>query len=408
MTMSKRRKTQAVLLGSLFLSLSLLLFTIAPVAAAGFDVSSVLLKVSLNKNDQGRRSIAISSESGDEFAILTHVSGVTAADSSFSMGPGTQTVDVIFDSSGLDPGVYVGSLKVKSTSDEVAVPLIFEVESRDVFFDALVTLPPQSSDLPPGGKLPAQIKIFDLVSSGEEGLGPSVVDVDYFVYAGDGNIVHTESERLSVERQTQISKTVAFPEHMKEGTYVFSVVVHYKSSVGTSSAPFRISLSRESSSSPLLSGFDSPFFLVLASVFAFFVVLVILFVYLIHDRDRFIIDLRKFHVSEMETHHHFLTAQADIIHEKKKTHRSELAAQIREKIRLLKDKHQQQIREMKHLRERGDIRKMGKKLAAWKRAGYNTLGLEYRLKGVNTQDLKNIVAKLKKKYNVTEEYKKNE
>ena len=397
MTMKKRNWIVLALVVLLALSLA--------ANAVQFDASSVLFKVSLNKDDVARRSLSISSQSSGEFSITSSVSGVTIDPPQFDLDGGTRSVDIVFDSSGTDPGVYVGDLTIASGPDVLAIPLIFDVESQDVFFDGTVTLP--SGDVHPGGKLISQVKIFDLVSDDEGGLGPSFVDVDYFVYAHDGTVVHTESERLSVERQTQISKTVVFPESVKEGTYVFAAIIRYKSSVGTASAPFRIAKASDATAVAASNArFDRQFFLALSAVLVFFVILVILFVYLIHDRDKFILDLRQFHSSEMEQHHHFLTAQAEVIHHRTRAHRTELAHQVREKIQLLKHKHQKQLQEMERLRHAGEIKKMQQKLAEWKKAGFNTLGLEYRLKGMTTKDITGIMEKLKKSYGV-EGYKKS-
>jgi hypothetical protein len=397
MTMKKRNWIVLALVVLLVLSLA--------ARAVPFDASSVLFTVSLNKNDITRRALSISSPSGGEFTVATPVSGVTIDPPQFSLEAGTATVDVVFDSSGVDPSVYVGDLTIISDSDTLDIPLIFEVESQDVFFDGTVTLP--SGDVPIGGKLLAQVKIFDLISAGEEDLGPSIVDTDYFVYTSDGTVIHTESERLSVERQTQISKAVVFPDHVKEGTYVFAAVIRYKSSIAAASAPFRISASSDAASVASSNArFDRQFFLVLGAVLIFFVILIGLFVYLIHDRDKFIIDLRQFHSSEMEQHHHFLTAQAEVIHHRTRAHRTELARQVRHKIQLLKKKHKKQVEEMERLRRAGEIKKMQQKLAEWKKAGFNTLGLEYRLKGMTTKDITGIMEKLKKSYRV-EGYKKS-
>lgn len=391
MTMLKKRN-------SMLIAVVLLLFTLAlAVQAVPFDASSVLFKVSLTKNDVARRELSVSSSSAGEFTFRTSVAGVTVDPPQLSADAGMKTVDVVFDSSGTDPGVYVGALTLQSDDDALDIPIIFEVESQDVFFDGTITLP--AGDVPLGGKLTGQVKVFDLVSAGDTELGPSVIDIDYFVYAHDGSVVHTESERLSVERQTQISKTIGFPEYVEEGMYVFAAVVRYKSSIGTASAPFRIS--SEVSAASSASRFDRQFFFVLTAVLAFFVILIVLFIYIIHDRDKFILDLRNFHFSEMESHHNVLAAQAEIIHHRTRAHRTELAKQVRDKIQLLKQKHQKQAEEMQRLRDAGEMKKMQQKLAEWKKAGFNTMGLEYRLKGISAKDMAGIMARLKKSYGVT-------
>lgn len=383
-----QKKRLLVLFAAVFFSTLLI--------ADAFNVSSLLLKVSVRKNDAAQRTITITTETGDNLVLGVDVPGVSIGEPSLNLQPGEHVIDVKFNPSGIDPGVYVGGLSVAGLENEAFIPIIFEVESRDVFFDSTITIPPQYNDIVAGGKLVTQVKIFDLFSSNTPSVG--VVDVQYLIYDKHGDVVSAETESISVEKETQLTKTVSFPEYMKEGMYVFAVIASYKSSVSTASHFFTVSapppeaVAEESS-------FDKSLIVVLGSVFAFFAVLIFLFVYLIHDRDKFILALKRYHESELEEHREFLHNQARVItHKKKGPIGKDLKNEIHRKINELKAKHRKQLEEMERLKSSGTLQQMQQKLELWKRAGYDTLGLEYRLKGLSQGEMRRLLAKMKKKY----------
>ena len=378
--------------------------------ADAFNVNSLLLKVSVRTNDAAQRTITITTETGDNLVLDVDVPGVSIGEPSLNLQPGEHVIDVKFDPSGINPGVYVGVLSVAGSEDEVSIPIIFEVESRDVFFDSTITIPPQYNDIVAGGKLVTQVKIFDLFS----GSGSNIVDLQYFIYDEHGDVVSAEAESISVGKETQLTKTVSFPEYMDEGTYVFAVLATYKSSISTASHLFTVSAPPAILEEPSL---DKSFLLVFVSVLAFFAVLIFLFVYLIHDRDKFILALKKHHTSELEEHKHFLHMQAGVIARKKKKKGSRhavrtniLTKEIHRKINHLKAKHKKQLQEMQKLKSLGELKQMQQKLELWKSAGYDTWGLEYRLKGISAKEMRRLLAKMRKKIRQrphrTEEYKK--
>ena len=60
---------------------------------------------------------------------------------------------------------------------------------------------------------------------------------------------------------------------------------------------------------------------------------------------------------------------------------------------------------MRALKRKKQLGEMARKLLEWKRAGYDTMGLEYRLRGMSKKDMAMLVKRIKKRYK-TEEYKK--
>jgi len=280
------------------LILSAFFFSLTVVSATpDFSVNSVLLKVSLRGEDLVTKSITLSSSGPGDFSVTPiSLQGVSISEQNFFVSETTsRNVDILFNSSGISPGVYVGHIEIKSGKDVTSIPVIFEVESSDLFFDANLDIPPAYKEVEQGSKIIVQVKIFDLTAGGgiQQGLGPTSVSIDYHVVDLNGKVISSESEDMVVNNQAQVTKTIAFPKQVAEGDYVLTAVVRYKSSIGVSSQKFFIIAGKRDSLFPF-SYNDYGLLFVLGVLTFFFIGIVILFVYLIHDRDRLLLELRKY------------------------------------------------------------------------------------------------------------------
>src|SRR3989344_5620630 len=85
--------------------------------ADAFNVNSLLLKVSVRTNDAAQRTITITTETGDNLVLDVDVPGVSVGEPSLNLQPGEHVIDVKFDPSGINPGVYVGVLSVAGSED---------------------------------------------------------------------------------------------------------------------------------------------------------------------------------------------------------------------------------------------------------------------------------------------------
>jgi len=302
--------------------LILIVFSFIVSANPDLEISSLLLKVSLKEGESVTKSFTVTSPEGSDYNLeVVSVPGVGLSENSFVLGEGEKkAIDVKFDGAGVGPAVYVGSIDISSLDEALSLPVILEVESKDIFFDANLDIPPVYTDIEPGGKVVAQVKIFDLTSGGgtSEGvddLGTVSVDLEYSVYDLQGNVLSSESERMVIDKQAQVTKTFSFPEKIDEGDYVMSVLVRYGSSVGISSQMFSISGLVMESPAPF-SGFGSTT-LVFVLILAFTLGIVFLFVYILRDRDKFIADLRRYHSRELKTQKEFLMEQARFLRRRK-------------------------------------------------------------------------------------------
>lgn len=368
-------------------------------ASATVEVNSALLKLSLKQGDTGSQPFSLlSSEPNIVNLAVKNVPGVTLSDESFFMNPGeTKSVDLRFNSSGLDTGVYVGNVLIKGKDSSSVLPVVLEVESKDVFFDANLDIPPFYSEVAPGNQVLAQIKMFDLTSGGtSKGLGPASVNINYKVFREDGALISSETETLVINQDSGITKSVTIPSDAKEGIYVMVVELVYGTSVGISSEMFTVSRSAAAINGFTLGNLSFSWFTVVVAIFGIILLFIYFFFLLVRDRDKFMVALKAYHDSEMEKQKEFLMDQKCVLEEKKCISPRKLNAEINQKISALRHKQKSRVRELREMRKEGDVSAMEAKLAEWKRKGYNTLLLESKLNGLTAVDIEKIMLKWKK------------
>ena len=209
----------------------LILFTSGIVfIASGVETGILLLKITLNKGDSVTKFITISSDVGGEFVLsVENAEGVTLSDYNFVLDEFEEKeVGVQFDTASLTPGVYIGHIRVYNEEEVSIIPVIFEVE-ENLLFDINLNIPPQFTQIEPGGSLLAQVQIFVLT----EGLGPTTVNMEYFLYSLNGNVLSSESESVVIDGQTSFTKTLTLPFDIKSADYVYVAFAKYLSSCGT-------------------------------------------------------------------------------------------------------------------------------------------------------------------------------
>jgi len=387
---------------SVCLVFALVMLSFLVSAGPGLEVSSLLLKVSLEEDESLTRSFSVTSPDGKDYSLeVVAVPGVELSEHNFVLNKDEKrTIDVSFDSSGIEAGIYVGSIDIKSMNldESLRLPLILEIESEDIFFDANLDIPPAYSEVEPGGRVIAQIKVFDLTSGGGtsegvNGLGTVSVDLEYSVFDLEGNVLSSENERIVVDKQAQISKTFSFPEEIDEGDYVMAVVARYGSSVGISSQMF--SISGKVMSSPSLGVLNSSSSLVFVLILAFTLGIVFLFVYILRDRDKFIGDLRRYHSRELKMQRELLTAQVRMLRRKgsdEKIVRKEVA----EKVKVLKNEQKSRVNELRKLKKSGNVKEMARRVREWEKRGYGVGGLKYKLKEMSVKDMRKLMGSWKR------------
>ncbi|MSS75073.1 hypothetical protein EXS73_02580 [Candidatus Pacearchaeota archaeon] len=378
-------------------ALSFFLCSFPFVSADTLEAHNLLLKISTYQEESFNRTVTFSSTSGGSFTVTLQgiTNGVTLPVDSFMLEPGqSKPLTLSFDTSSLKPGVVVGLLLVRGKTAVASVPLVLEIETKDVFFDANLDIPPQYTEVHPGEKVVAQIKVFDLTSGGgtSQGLGPTNVLLHYAIVDSTGKQISAESETVSVDTTTQITQALGFPDTMPPGDYVFYVTATYKSSVGSSSHLFKI-IASEKGLAALTSG-DSQTYVIVGVFVIFFLGMVFFFIYLLRDRDSLILELHKLNASDYHRQRSFIQAQARVlVHKKGKS----LAPLVKHELARVKQTHHQRVIQLKALKQKGDVQAMKRQLAHWK-ADYSAGKGLATLHGLSGNEMKATLARWKKKY----------
>lgn len=348
-------------------------------ATSSFEVGSVLIKVSVHQGDVVDKKITISANEAGQFSLSSGIQGVVLGEQDFALSSGeSKTVNVKFDSSDLSEGVYVGEIKVKSAKDSYSIPVIFEVESVDVFVDGNLDISPEYSDIAPGDKLVAQLKVFDLSGSSDSGaVGSKKVNVEYKVYSIDGRVISSDAESIVVDRSIQATKTVAFDKSTKPGIYVFTVTMKYSTSVGTATYLFNVKSRTAGSYLEALSGGDMTLIVIMIVVLLFFAGLVFLFIYILRDRDKLILELRQYHNTELSRQKKILVGQARIAKSKGIVNFAQARRDVGEKLKHIRKTHEGRIDELRKLKKSGDTKTMKQKIAQWKKERHHLSPLKY-------------------------------
>ena len=367
------------------------------VYAQDVEVNNVLLRLSLHQGEIIDKVISVSSRVGGSFTLeFSGMTGVSVNQTSFLLeAEESKDVAVHFDARNLQPGIRIGVMNVRSELEVTTIPIIFEVESPDTLFDVNLDIPPQYKEVSTKDKLLAQVKLFDLTSGGTSpGLGPTRVDIDYYIYDSTGKIVSSQSENSVVDGQSQVTKTFSFPLDLALGEYVLGVSVRYRSSLGIASSMFSIIPPKSSLFSFDFGGSFVFYFVIVLLVFV--LVFLLLFVYIVRDRDRLLIEMRKYHSLEVNRLRRLLLAQKRVLSSRKQHSDASVKREVREKIALLRKKHLNHKRTLEKLRNQGNVRAMRRKIKEWKQEGYNAALLKYRLKGFSADEMKYLLRQWKK------------
>lgn len=341
----------------------LLLVQVSLVSASDFTLNNLLIKASVHEQETLERTLTLTSGGIDSFQVtLEGLPQASLDQTAFNLITGESAlVRLSFDTTSTKPGVYVGSLIVASSTKQERIPVIIEIESTDVFFDLNLDISPQYSEVQPGKKMVAQVKVFDLTSGGvSAGVGPSKVTLDYRVVDSSGTQVSSEVESLVIDKQTVITKSITFPPTLKSGPYILYVVASYRSSVGTASYLFSI---RDADTFSFTSFFSphSTTFTIGIFVLIFFFGLLFFFFFILRDRDALLKELHSYNDAHYHRQKSFVLAQ------RSSNSSPSFRQRITRQLRHLMYQHRERTKLVRHLKKKGNIAEMRAQLARWKK-----------------------------------------
>lgn len=379
-----------------------ILFLFFCVSASALELNKDFIKVSLKQSDQAAVSFSLVSEKeGFVNLELSNLLGATLDEDSFYLNLGEiKIVNLNFDSSGLEPGIYFGSISVDFDNQILILPAVFEVESLDVLFDLELIIPPAYLEAYPGDKIIVQSNLYDL-TFGNNGLGPTNVEVSYFIHNQKGELVYSDSESVLINKEVKLSKFFLLPDNLKEGTYFISSLVKYQNSVGISSASSFYLLPKYNY---YLETFKNVFFGsgigMIFLIIIIFIIGICLFLHFFRNKDQLYLEMRRSQKRELRQQKAFLLQQQKFLIREKKIPIEEVKARVREKLRELHLKQKKRKKEFKQLKKNPLKLKKGgnelkNKIKEWKSKGYHTSMLEAKLKGVSVRDMKKLIKKWK-------------
>jgi uncharacterized membrane protein len=140
-----------------------------------------------------------------------------------------------FTTSKTEPGVYTGKFNINCNGKTKEIPIILEIESKEVLFDVDLDVPISYKEVYPGELIVLQFTIFNLGK-----IGKVEVNVEYFIKNFDGETILSDSDIISVGEQISFSRTLRIPYNLELGSYVATAQVRYDYFVGTSSDTFEV------------------------------------------------------------------------------------------------------------------------------------------------------------------------
>jgi hypothetical protein len=218
-----------------FVLLGLLLLFVGSVIATELEIKPVMVKSLITINDEikkipikvkniGIEGENISSESSKEYFKLN--------DNNFFLVP-NQTRGLYFNFKPEVIGVYSGSIRIYTDEREYTVPVIIEVESKNVFFDSKVEV--KNNIINKGEELQIGLDIFNLREIVDDD-----VEVSYYIKEIDGDTILEDSEIINVKSHEYYLKSIELPNDIKEGDYFIMVKTRKGVYVGTSTDIFQI------------------------------------------------------------------------------------------------------------------------------------------------------------------------
>lgn len=201
-----------------------------------FELDKSAIKVLASYEEPKSESILITNLGGSEAVYSLDLQGIDneaflSAEQAQIPAERSKSIDITFGK--VKPGIYTGKLKVRSGEQVETLPVVFEVESKEIGFDAKLSL--QAEEFKPEAEVIFSVTAIDLLNS-----GPSEVRVYYYIYDLLGNEIYSKYEDIIVENQAAFTKSIILPTYLKGGEYVAAVKIVADQSVGTTSQIFKI------------------------------------------------------------------------------------------------------------------------------------------------------------------------
>jgi hypothetical protein len=362
---------------------AVLLFTLPSSTSESFQVDSIFIKGVIRPDNSFNTSIQVmnilSYKQDFNISVYNLEKFASVDTTGFSLNAGEiKQMPVALSNIQNEPlGIYTGSVVISNSVDKKIIPIIIELESEDVLFDSNVALYP-SDAVKPGENVNAEIRIFDL-SSRENA---SSVKVTFLIKDNKGNIISSNSEDISVKGQETLIKTVSLPENIKDGNYIFAVILEGEGSVGTSSALFSVGKEKTNTEEilGLLGANTNSLYIIIIIIEVIGLLVFILFS--VSSKDKVLEEMRKQCKEALEKQEKYLDRKE---RENEKLLESKMEKELnrrlfdkikRERRRAIEEVHKERVKKIRKLKGSKKENEMKKQLDEWKKKGYDTSVLE--------------------------------
>jgi len=201
-----------------------------------YTVSKSSIKLKLTLGESAEETLVIKNTGKIALSVSLNVEGIdkylSLSDNVVEIGV-DEDVEVTLDFLARNVGGFVGQIITLSENIRKSIPIILEIISELVLFDAKLDIP--FAEVEPGGVLKTQITLLNVGA-------PEKVDVfaAYFIKDLSGNIIYEETETFAVEKQISYPKFFKIHESTVPGSYVAVVEIRYADSFAVSSQLFRV------------------------------------------------------------------------------------------------------------------------------------------------------------------------
>ncbi len=350
-----------------------------------FDVDNVLLKLAVKQGESVSKTLRVTnidSERADFEVNKENLDFISISGGEFSLEPGgARILELDFDIENKSAGVYLGRILV-SNGEPLTIPVILEIETKEVLFDSNINVPPEYSSVYPGEKAIIEVQIFNL-----ENIGLKTVKINYFVRDFKGNTIFLEQGDETIDKPS-ITKIIPIPKNVETGDYAFIIIIEYSDSVATSTYFFKIA--------DKTFEMDDNFFMWIVIFLLFGLIFFI--IYYVRQRDKMFLELeRQYRTGMRKEVKRQKVEKVKII--KLKPAKRKVALRIfqkkkKKRLKAIRKIYKVRVKVLRKLKKKKKKSQALDKLAQWKRQGYNVN--EFLIKTGQKQDLKGQAAKLKK------------
>jgi hypothetical protein len=203
-----------------------------------FNMSFGELKIKLATGEKGKEKLIIVNTGNTKMEFIVKIKSVDGfvfiSDKVFSLFPGDSKILNIDVMTGLKYGIYSGEIVIIASGVEKSIPVVLEVVSKKILFDAKIDMPIEYKEIFPGDDLKAQVTLFNIMG------GTADVLINYLIKDMNGYVLHEESETFAVEDQVSYVKEFDTDENWITGNYLVAIEMRYGNSYAVSSEMFRL------------------------------------------------------------------------------------------------------------------------------------------------------------------------